>query len=175
MMSGFGMQVSLFGKHPSSSEYLHLGQNSDFTSSIINWIENGYEVLLKIRQAYATHRVLNFYFLNKDTDSFVCGTLQLSKDSKGREYPIVILVQMQGIEQHRDCQALWNKNLDIFKNAKSLDELIDTLSRYKIIFDEKTSQEIDTKVLAAFMSEDFSKLKLFYQPLQIDDFIEMMR
>jgi hypothetical protein len=152
-----------------------LGQNSDFTSSILGWIKNGYEILLKTRESYDRKRVLNFYFLDKETDTLVCGTLQLSHDFSGREYPIVILVQMQGIEEQRDYEALWSRNLDILKNAKNVDELVDDLANYELLFKEKNLQELDTKVLAAFIKKDFTSFKQFYTPLQIDDFIEIMR
>ncbi|RLA76439.1 MAG: type VI secretion system-associated protein TagF [Epsilonproteobacteria bacterium] len=176
MMKEPSMRVSLFGKHPSSSEYLYLGESSSFTNSIVSWIKAGYEALLKNRQKYLLDIVQHFYFLNKETDSFVCATLKLSKDSKGREYPLIILVEVAVSKEMRDFQAIWSKNLEIFQNIYSLEELENLLKKYTIDSShEKNFKNIDRDILAAFVSEDFLKSKLFYKPLQIDDFIEMMR
>ncbi len=174
-MQKLDMEVSVFGKHPSSSEYLYLGNGSEFTFSIILWIQSGYEALLKNRQKYSSDMIQHFYFSNKDTGSFVCASFKLSKDDNSREYPLVILVEVHETKQGRDYHSIWSKNLDILKSIGSLGELEDSLSEYEVAFNEKTFHDIDLDVISAFVGEDFSITKLFYEPLHVNDFIEIMR
>ncbi len=175
MMQELGIKVSVFGKHPSTSEYLYLGESSNFMNSIVSWIKAGYEVLLKNRQKYPSHRVQHFYFSNRDGDSFVCASFKLSRDENAREYPLVILVEVPETQQNKDYKSIWCKNLDILHSVGSLEELENSLSKYEPIYNNETFKDFDIDVLAAFINEDFSKTKLFFKPLQVDDFIEMMR
>lgn len=172
MMKEFKVEASLFGKHPSSREYIHLGENSELTFSIINWVKAGYEALLKNRKKYSSDMIQHLYFLDSKTDSIVCGTLMFSRDAGGREYPLLILVQTL---QMQDCKAIWSQNIDILNNTKSLDELKDALHNYKVLQIQENSLGIDTDALSVFVNKDFSKNKVFYKPLQVDDFIEIMR
>jgi len=170
------MEASLFGKHPSSSEYINLGQNSNFTLSIINWIKQGYEAVLKIQQINQSNKIQHLYFLDRDRDCIVCASIKLSRDANGREYPLVVLVEMHGNNQKEYFQDICNKNLEIFRGSHSLEELGNILKSYKTSdFRKKDMKDIDTNVLAAFVSGDFSKMQLFYKSVGIDNFIEMMR
>jgi len=68
---------------------------------------------VKTRQKYFSGEIQNFYFFNKNINSYVCGTIKLSKDSKGREYPLIILVEIHNLlTQQIECfYNIWNKNL----------------------------------------------------------------
>ena len=59
-MQKLQQQVSLFGKHPSSCEYLHFGQDSNFANSIVQWIQKGYESLLQSRTVNKLDKILPF-------------------------------------------------------------------------------------------------------------------
>ena len=167
------LRVSLFGKHPSSSEYLYLGDNSPFTDAIVSWVKAGYEVLLKNRQKYPSDISHHLYFLNKEINRFVCATLKISRDAKGREYPLVILVEGTPV---KDYQAIWRTNLEVFETMHSVVSLKELLPTYKVeMVYENGFVDLDEEALAMFVNEDFSKNKQFYKSLQVNDFIEMMR
>jgi type VI secretion system ImpM family protein len=216
-MDELQLQVSLFGKHPSSSEYLHVGQSSNFTNSIAKWIQEGYEALLQSRTSYTSDNTSHFYFLDTQDDSFVCGSVKLSRDAKNREYPLVIFTQVHSYssfsnsyEPMQYSQEIWKEILEIFKRESDLQELKSMLAKLSTIrpsdLDYKASQaemlkvhkdvedksftafvdslEIDWEDLhlkvpslasSTFVNEQFCKTKLFYRPLQIDDFISIMR
>ena len=175
-MQESGIQVSLFGKYPLSSEYLHIGESSSFTNSILSWIQAGYEALLKKRQKYVRDRIHHLYFSNREGASCVYATLRLSKDSKGREYPLIVLVEVSPSNEEKMYDTLWRKNLEVFQGIHTLEKLESTLEQYQLEgIAEGNLRELDEGVLATFVSEDFSKSKHFYRSLQVDDFIEMMR
>ncbi len=129
-MKEFAPKVSLFGKHQSSSEYLYLGEMSSFVNSISRWIKESYEVLLQSRVVYNKDALSYFYFLNEKEDSFVCGTLMMSRDSQKREYPLAIFVELssyssfltpfQSVEQ---SQAICKDIFNLFNKESTLEEL----------------------------------------------------
>ncbi|MEA1892867.1 MAG: type VI secretion system-associated protein TagF [Campylobacterota bacterium] len=133
-------EVSLFGKHPSSSEYLHLGISSSFTDAISHWIESSYEVLLQSRIIYSKDSLKHFYFLNEKEDSFICGTLGLSRDSKNREYPLVVFAEVYPYSyfsaSHVALQfshVVCRKMLDIFTQKSNKQELRVLLQQISIL------------------------------------------
>ena len=178
------LRVSLFGKHPSNSEYLYLGEQSAFVYSILQWIKDGYEAFLKSRLVYHEGRVHNFYFFNHISNSFVCGSMKLSRDSKGRFYPLLIFVEIPSSLSIQlnplivKSNQIWQKISNIFNKKLTLEELkqsIDTLNKIDEVVCHAPFDSIEKRVLGAFFSEDFSQKKLFYETLNIDDFINLMR
>ncbi len=178
------LKVSLFGKHPSSSEYLYLGEQGAFVHSILQWIKDGYEAFLKSRLVYNEGRVYNFYFLNTISNSFVCGSMKLSRDSKGRFYPLLIFVEIPSSSSIQlnslivKSNQIWQKISNIFNKKLTLEELkqsIDTLNKLDKVVCYTSLDSIEKDVLGAFFSGDFSQKKLFYKTLNIDDFINLMR
>lgn len=178
-MKDLETKVSLFGKHPSSSEYLYIGENSELINSLAKWVEKGYESLLQ-RREYLKEDVHHFCFLNKNDDSFVCGTIKPSRDSRNRRYPLVVAVEVSPYSSFGDSNRFReylkyvNKQiLKIFEKGCTLEELkkeVKKLSVCKNIFDNK--KDIFS---AMFMSKDFLQTEMFFRPLEIDDFVNIMR
>jgi len=178
-MIDLDMKVSLFGKHPSSSEYLYVGKNSESMNSFVKWVEKGYESLLQNRVS-TTKEMHHFCFLNKYDDSFICGTIKLSQDNKNRKYPLVIAIEISPYSFFQDLQELReylksiNKQIvGIFKKEYTLEELkeeVKKLSSNKNILSDK--KELFS---AMFMSEDFLQTEMFFRPLEINDFVNMMK
>ena len=178
------LRVSLFGKHPSTSEYLYLGEHSAFVHSISQWIRDGYEAFLKSRLVYDEGRVYNFYFFNNISNSFVCGSMKLSQDSKGRFYPLLIFVEIPSSLSLQlnslvvKLNQIWQKISNVFNKKLTLEELkqsIDTLNKLDNVVCHTSLESVEKGVLGAFFSEDFSQKKLFYETVNIDDFINLMR
>ena len=179
MVKDLQKKVSLFGKHPLSSEYLYFGENSEFMNSLIKWVDTGYETLLQSR-TFIKKEMHHFCFVNKESDSFICGTIKSSQDNKHRKYPLVIAVEIspysffQDLQEFREYLKSINKQIvEIFKKEYSLEELKDDLkklSNSKNILDDK--KDIFS---AMFMNEDFSQTEMFFRPLEINDFVNMMK
>lgn len=174
------MQVSLFGKHPSSSEYLHIDVSSDFMNAVCRWVETGYETLLQNRLAKKSTEIHHFCFFNAQKESMICGSMKMSHDSRQRQYPLVIAVEVTDYTAFFDVQeaVVFSKEIcsEITKllrleyDVSSLKEALKQLSLYvpTCITEETTPSSI-------FMNEDFSETKLFFRPLEINDFITTMR
>ncbi len=180
MMKNLSLKVSLFGKHPSSSEYLYFGKNSDFMNSVVKWVENGYETLLQTRLSNRSKEIHHFCFLNVKIDSFICGSIKFSKDSKNREYPLVIAVEVtpyssflnsQGVIEY--AKSINKEILNVFNEDYNLKEL--KMQLLKLSKFEEDVTGVDDLFSSVFMNEDFSQFRTFYRPLDIDDFTVMMR
>jgi len=179
-MQELSLEATLFGKHFSTSEYLHLGNSSDFMRFVLEWVESGYETLLRHRKVQTAQELQHFYFLNKEKDSFISGTIMLSRDSSARKYPLVMAVEVQPFSYFQNpdqaltySQKLGRKMSTILKEAKSIDALKDGLQMLQKDNEvEITDGELP---LCVFMNEDFSKSKSLYRPVEINDFIEIMR
>ena len=179
-MSKKVMAVTLFGKHPSSSEYLHLGERSNFMSSVIEWIEKGFETLLQNRVSRSTSKVQHFCFFNDKEERMICGSMTLSQDKRGRKYPLLIAVEVteytalfNPYETLAFSKDISRKIVKIFQKSCDLQTLkreLDHLSIY-----EPLIRQDETMASSILMSEDFSETKLFYRPLELNDFITSMR
>lgn len=180
MSAQLKMNVSLFGKHPSSSEYLHLGLPSDFMNAVAKWVEKGYETLLQNRVQQPAESLHHFSFFNTKERRMICGSMKLSHDSKHRKYPLVIAVEVPEYNTFLTPQQTMTfskeismKIATILTKECKLDVLKDELNKlalYRPLNIEK--EEVPSAIL---MSEDFSEAKLFYRPLEINDFIETVR
>jgi len=180
MMKELDLRVSLFGKHPSSSEYLYLGENSDFMKSVLKWVEKGYETLLQSRLANKSSDIHHFCFLNKKVDSFICGSVKLSKDNNNRQYPLVIAIEVSPYGSFLNSQEVMEyaksineKILEIFNQDCNLEEL--KMQLLKLSNCKESVSIKEDLVSSIFMNENFSQVNMFFRPLEIDDFIEMMR
>ena len=172
--------VTLFGKHPSSSEYLHLGEHSTFMNTVTEWVEKGFETLLQNREAKRTSKVQHFCFFNDKEERMICGSMTLSQDKIGRMYPLLIAVEVtkyatlfNPYEALAFSKDISRKVVKIFQKECDLQTLkheLDQLSRYEPLI--KQDEDIASSIL---MSEDFSEAKLFYRPLELNDFITSMR
>jgi len=178
-MRDFALKVSLFGKHPSSSEYLYFGHTSEFINSVAKWIENGYEALLQSRISKRSSEVHHFCFVNKSDNTIVTGSLKLNKDSRGREYPLVIAVEISPYSSFGNSQEVMEftkginkKILAIFEKECSLEELKKELSQ--LVSYEDICNDGENKISAIFMDEKFSQANMFFRPLEINDFVKMM-
>jgi len=173
------LNVALFGKHPSSSEYIYFGHNSKFINSIIHWVEESYETLLQSRTPKRPKEVCHFCFINRAENSFICSSMKMSRDSKNREYPLVAAIEIspysffKGYHEVLEYSKLLNKKvLNILKQECNLEELkkgLGILSKYN-----KFENQEDSFVSSIFMNEDFSEVKLFSRPLEINDFTNLM-
>jgi len=173
------LNVTLFGKHPSSSEYIYFGGNSAFMSSIIHWIEESYETLLQSRTTKRLKEIYHFCFINKAQNNFICSSLKMSKDSKNREYPLVVAIEIspysffKGNQEILEYVQFLNKKvLNILKQEYNLEELkkeLRMLSAYN-----KVENQEDLSISSIFMNEDFSEIKLFSRPLEMSDFTKLM-
>jgi len=173
------LNVALFGKHPSSSEYIYFGHNSKFMNSIIHWVEEGYETLLQSRATKRSKEVYHFCFINKAENNFICSSIKMSKDSNNREYPLVAAIEISPCSFFKNNQEileyskLLNKKvLNIFKKEYHLEALkkeLRMLSRYN-----KFETQEDSFVSSIFMNEDFSEVKLFSRPLEKSDFTKLI-
>ena len=176
MMQESSMRASLFGKHPLSSEYLYMGESSPFVNSIVSWVQVGYEALLKKRRKDISDVLHHLYFANNMGESFVCATLKMSKDSKGRVYPLILLVEVTSTQKPQNYSTLWSRNVEIFKEMESLERVEHLLRHYKVeAKEERAFLDLDENILSAFINEEFLIDKKFYTSIQVDDFIEMMR
>ena len=178
-MKNLETKVSLFGKHPSSSEYLYIGESSELINSLTKWIEKGYESLLQGRRSIK-EEMHHFCFLNKNSDSFVCGTIKPSKDSKNRKYPLVIAIEVfpysffKDSNKFREYLKATNKQiLKIFEKGCTLEELKKELQKLSVC--KNISNDKKDIFSAMFMSEDFSQTEMFFRPLEINDFVNMMK
>ena len=179
MMKNLELKVSLFGKHPSSSEYLYIGNNSEFMNSVSKWIESGYESVLNVKMGAKSDKIHHFVFLNKSSDSFITGSIKLNKDFHGREFPLVIAVEVlpyasfANVEEVVKFSKTINKKvMEIFTNDYTLEEL---KSQLLVLSENSVVVEGKNNIFAIFMDEEFSEAKLFLRPVKVDDFITMMR
>ena len=172
--------VTLFGKHPSSSEYLHLGERSIFMNTVAKWVEKGFETLLQNRAEKSTFKVQHFCFFNAKEDSMICGSMKLSEDQKQRKYPLVIAVEVtkyssvfNPYEAVAFSKDISRKIVKIFQKNCDLQMLKGELKQLSVY--EPLSKQDENMASSILMSEDFSEAKLFYRPLELNDFITSMR
>lgn len=173
------LQAALFGKHPSSSEYLYLNVHSDFMNSVSKWVEKGYEALLQSRVTQKSSKVHHFCFFNRQEESMICGSMKISQDRRGRKYPLVIAVEVSPYSSFVNRQEaidfskkISQKIIKIFQKECDLEALkheLQQLSRSEFL-----SATVESPMSSLFMNEDFSESKLFYRPLEINDFITTM-
>ena len=180
MMSPKIIPVTLFGKHPSSSEYLNLGEPSPFMSSVTEWVEKGFETSLQNRALKHTPKIQHFSFFNDKKESMICGSMTLSQDRRGRKYPLLIAVEVteyatlfNPYEALAFSKAISQKIVKIFQKSCDLEMLKDELEKLSIY--EPLLKQDEEMASSILMSEDFSEARLFYRPLELTDFITSMR
>ena len=174
------IRTSLFGKHPSSSEYLYFGDRSDFMNAVAQWVEKGYETLLQNRINQHPEKIDHFSFFKPQERRIICGSMKLSSDKRNRKYPLVIAVEVTNYttllttdEMVSFSKELGHKMCDILKKEcglESLKEELTQLAAYRP--HQENVQEVPSSII---MNEDFSEIKLFYRPLELNDFIETVR
>jgi len=174
------MPATLFGKHPSSSEYLHIGPRSAFMNSVAQWVEKGYETLLQNREIKVDEKIHHFAFLNAKEERLICGSMKLSRDSRGRRYPLVIATELQDSDAFVSTRELRTLSREIARKSAAilkseldlagLKEALRELAEY-----QPKKREEEQMPTAIIMDESFSEETLFYRPLLVDDFIETVR
>ena len=178
-MSDKIIPVTLFGKHPSSSEYLYLGEHSTFMRTVTEWVEKGFETFLQNRVANSV-TIQHFCFFNEKKDSMICGSMKLSQDKRGRKYPLLIAVEVtqyssmfNPYEAVAFSKDISRKIVQIFHKDCDLETLksaLRDLSIYRPLI--RQDENIASTIL---MNEDFTEAKFFYRPLELNDFITNMR
>lgn len=180
MSTPLKMTATLFGKHPSSSEYLNIGPRSDFMNAVMQWVEKGYETLLLNRTLQGAEKCHHFAFLNEKQRTLICGSMKSSQDKRGRKYPLVIAVEVSErpldwstAEMLAFSKEIAKKITVIFQESSDLPGFKAQLEQLSAYGPPETGQERMPSAL--IMSEEFSEVKLFYRPLEIDDYIETVR
>lgn len=179
-MDSLVCSAALFGKHPSSSEYLFLGNDSPFMCSIKLWVEKGYESFLQGRKSKKSNSMYHFCFIKQNSNTFICGSVKMSKDSQKREYPLVIAVEASSLLPFDNTQqiveytkSINKKILKIFQKELQLMDLKQELLHLST--NDKLKKQENNFISSIFMNEDFSEVELFSRPLEISDFTRIMR
>jgi len=139
----------LFGKHPCSSEYLNFGKNTDFSKSISNWIQNGYETFLEQNSEGNPLECSHFCLLNEQKRSFACGSVKINRDLKNRVYPLMILLEVfpnSRFHLFSDvlnyCKNIWENISKILHKKCNIQELKAQLAKLvKMKFDKVGESE----------------------------------
>jgi len=139
----------LFGKHPCSSEYLSFGKNTDFSKSISNWMQNGYETFLEQNSGDNPSTCSHFCLLNEQKRSFACGSIKINSDLKNRAYPLMILLEVFPNSKFplfsdvlNYCKNIWENISKILHKRCNMQELKADLAKLvKMKFDKINKTE----------------------------------
>ena len=139
----------LYGKHPCSSEYLNFGKNTDFSKSISNWIQDGYETFLEQNRGDYPVTCSHFCLLNEQKRSFTCGSVKINSDLRNRVYPLMILLEVFPNSRFslfcdvlNYCKNIWENISKILHKRCNMQELKADLSKLvKMKFDNVNKSE----------------------------------
>ncbi len=93
------------GKHPTAKDYFRICEKTAVAAGIADWIERGYESLLRQGSLHASLPLSwRLWVPGPDKQSLLCGIIKDSSDSIGRPYPLMIL----GMGQLAGWQANWH-------------------------------------------------------------------
>jgi len=180
MSTPLKMRATLFGKHPSSSEYLNIGPRSDFMNAVMQWVEKGYETLLLNRTVQHSEKCHHFAFFNEKQRTMICGSMKSSQDKRGRKYPLVIAVEVSERPRSWRSEEMLAFSKEIAKKITVIFQESSDLSGFKAQLEQLSAYDLpdtaqEKMPSALIMSEEFSEVKLFYRPLEVDDYIETVR
>lgn len=126
---------TVYGKHPSTKDYITMGREGAFSAALSGWIDKGFRTM---ERGMVKGRKLSWRFTTSTAGgNLVCGVLKNSHDSMGRTFPLLVMGSghMNSWTDNWNyipfaCEQVWTRAEHIgSENSCSIDELEELLAK----------------------------------------------
>jgi type VI secretion system protein ImpM len=118
--------VGLFGKTPSQRDFVRVNIGTPVVRALDEWLRESVMTLPSLR-AHLPPEPLPFLFRAPDNAGFMIGVMRGSEDGVGREFPLAVFHQIDGLIHAGDWPALPRAYAGFIAAASELVERIDTV------------------------------------------------